>query len=167
MPALLVSFDNVNWLSRTQRQALNSQAEMKNCTAGYTAANEHSRSTQIFDRSAVDPSQVENITVFNFLPTPKNRMQQQSAFRAGISDVLSKYYPDSLSQFRKDRRQLEGYSSATIYQIPVGKARIFTFPLQHLNEAKIDDISEVLRVFTEYLGYSRDDVRGKKNHVQG
>jgi hypothetical protein len=121
----------------------------------------------MFDRSAVDPHQVENITVFDFLPTPKNQMQQQSALRAGISDVLSKYYPDSLSQLRKDGRRLEGYSSNTIYQIPVGKTRIFTFPLQHLNEAKIDDISEVLHVFTEYLGYSRDDVRGKKIMFKG
>jgi hypothetical protein len=53
MPALLVSFDNVNWKSRTQRQTLNCQAEMQNCTTGYTAANEHSRSTQMFDHSAV------------------------------------------------------------------------------------------------------------------
>jgi hypothetical protein len=97
----------------------------------------------------------------------KNWRHQQSEFRAGISDVLLKYYPDSLSRFRKDGHRLEGYSSKTIYQIPVGKTRIFTFPLQPLNEAKIDDISGVMRVFTECLRYSRDDIRGKKIMFKG
>ena len=169
MPAALVSFDNVNWLSRTRRQTLNSHAEMKNCTAGYTAANEHTRRTQMFDSSAVDRSQVDEITVYDFLPTAKNRTHQQSAFRAGISDVLFKYYgrDDTLARFRKDGRRLERYTVETIYQIPVGKTRIFTFPLLALNEAKIDDITEVLRVFTGLLGYVRDDTRGKKILFKG
>ena len=169
MPAAMVSFDNVNWLSRTQRQTLNSHAEMKNCTAGYTAANQHTRRTQMFDSLAVDRSQVDNITVYDFLPSAKNRTHQQSAFRAGISDVLFKYYGrnDTLARFRKDGRRLEGHTVEPIYQIPVGRTRIFTFPLQALNEAKIDDITEVLRVFTGLLGYVRDDIRGKKILFKG
>jgi hypothetical protein len=160
-PALFVSFDNANFYARVRDETLHNLAEMLNYTVGYVAFNPLSRVRGLFTRADIDRTQLSKVTPIDILPAPEGLRQQRRAFEVGIYDTLVKYCGIHLSEAKKKYPEMEPFQIPDIYRIPLQKLKVFNLPTYDKNEAKIDDVTDILRRIIQDLGYTSEMLRDK------
>lgn len=170
LPACLPVFDNADYYSRVRDQRLDNQTALLHRTVGFVAVNPVSASQSMFSRHDINEMAISEIDVGTFYPKPENLKQQRLAFEAGLYDGLNKYFKKELAApngagHRKLR--LSPFKFPTVYQIPVQKSKVFSLPAWDFNEAKISEMTQLLRKIMEELGYGEELLREKLVMIGG
>ena len=160
-PSFFVSFDNANFYARVRDETLHNIAEMLNYTVGYVAFNPLSRVPRLFTRLDIDRTELMKITPIDIMPTLEDLRQQRRAFEVGIYDTLVKYCAVHLSKAKETRPEMKPFKIPEIYRIPLQKLKVFNLPTYDKNEAKIDEITEILRRIIKDLGYGWENLQDK------
>lgn len=150
LPPMFAFVDNMNFHARVRDQRLDNQAEQQNYTVGYCGLNPYPVEQQMLQRE--DPtSKLETLHARNLLPTNANLALYADHVLAGISVVLETYCQPSLQKLG-----VEPYPYTEMYQLPATPTKVFTLPAFDKNEAIIDEMTEVLRLVMQALGYTRE-----------
>jgi hypothetical protein len=157
-PSFFVSFDNANFYARVRDETLHNIAEMLNYTVGYVAFNPLSRVRCLFTRADIDRTELMKITPIDIMPTPEDLRQQRRAFEVGIYDTLVKYCAIHLSKAKETRPEMKPFKIPEIYRIPLQKPKVFNLPTYDKNEAKVDEITTILRQIIKDLGYAWENL---------
>jgi hypothetical protein len=148
--------DNMNFHARVRDQRLQNQAEQQNYTVGYVGLNPHPVGKQMLRRE--DPTnKLESLNAHHFLPTVNgNLIIYRNHVWPGISKVLETYCRSSLQELG-----VEPCGYTAIFPLPAEPTKIFTLPAFDKNEAIIDEMTEVLRLVMEALGYTREQLKDR------
>jgi hypothetical protein len=160
-PSFFVSFDNANFYARVRDETLHNIAEMLNYTVGCIAFNPLSQVRCLFTRADIDWTELMKITPIDIIPTTEDLRYQRRAFEVGIYDTLVKYCVIHLSKAKETRPEMKPFKIPEIYRIPLQKLKVFNLPTYHKNEAKIDEITAILRQTIKDLGYAWENLRDK------
>src|SRR5271169_4688589 len=157
-PRFFISFDNMNIFARVRDQRLHNQSELLNYTAGYVAANRKSIEEQMFTSSAIDRSKFATLKSSDFLPDKDEENYQKYAFRAGIYEGLSKYFREALSKYLHKNKPLKPWHYPILHQLLDIATIVFTLPAYDKNEAKIEEITQILYKIATELGYTNEQL---------
>jgi len=154
-PPLFAYLDNMNYYARVRDQRLDNRAEMQNDTIGYIGLNPHPAGQHMLLRESTE-GPLETLCADHLLPTERNLTIYRQHVWAGISAVLHMYCDPHLRQL--------GVPPCTymeIYKLSAEPTKIFTLPAYDKNEAVIDEMTEVLRLVMQALGYTREKLVGR------
>lgn len=154
-PPHFVSFDNMNFYGRVRDQRLDNSSELLNYTAGFVGMNPETHRTAMFTRDHVNRFEIKNLDYSNFLLDDSELKHLKHVFRAGPNRTLSEYFRKHLERYRDPRNDspLEFFKVPAIHPLPPQKSRIATLPAFDKDEAKISEITEIIREIQAELGY--------------
>ena len=155
MPAFFSSFDNMNYYAKVRDERQHNLSQQVNEMVAYIAYNPRSRTQNMFTSDHVKKAEINNIIFEDFIPTSDNMRTQRSDFMTGMYETLNTYCGIHLVRVH-DGQPLNPFTRATLYQIPVQETKVMTLPAMDLDEAKIDEITQVMREITSELGYTRE-----------
>jgi hypothetical protein len=151
-PPLFAYVDNMNFYARVRDQRLDNQAEMQNYTVGYIGLNPHPPGLQMVRRE--NPlDRLRTLGAEQLLPSDENLAIYSQNCWAGISGVLHTYCGPNL-----ELRGARPRSYTAMFKLPKEPTKIFTLPAYDKNEAIIDEMTEVLRLVMQALGYTREQL---------
>jgi hypothetical protein len=151
-PPLFAYVDNMNFYARVRDQRLDNRAEQQNYTVGYVGLNPHRPDQQMLFRE--DPTKnLRTLGAENLLPTENNLVIHDRNCWATVSGVLHSYYGGQL------KVQPQPYMA--VFTLSKEPTTVFTLPAYDLNEAIIDEMTEILQLVMRALGYKRDDVANR------
>ena len=161
LPPLFSYIDNMNSYAPVRDQRLDNRAEMLNYSVGYIGVNPYPLGQQLLLRD--NPSaKLDTLCADHLLPTEGNMFIYSKLVWAGISGVLRTYCNSHLR-----RSDLTSYAYRDVFRLPAEATKIFTLPAYDKNEAVIDEITEVLQLVMQALGYTREQLADRTIFFHG
>jgi hypothetical protein len=154
-PPLFAYVDNMNFYSRVRDQRLDNRAEQQNYTVGYVGLNPCQPEQRMLFRE-VPTKNLRTLGAEDLLPTEDNIVIYGTNCWATVSAVLHSYYGGQL-----DRHSVQPRPYMAVFRLSREPMKIFTLPAYDLNEANIDEMTEVLQRVMQALGYKREDVANR------
>lgn len=162
VPAPFGVFDNLNYYSRVRDQALHNQPKMLNYTVCYVARNPQTRLKRLLLNTDVLWQKVDGLTNFDIMPTSDMKTRWAKAARASINTTLFRYLRSAMIKYRKHGQPLSPWEVDPVYQLPIQKTDVITLPVFRNNEAKVSEITKVVRGITEQMGYTSEELKDYK-----
>src|SRR5579859_4918924 len=162
VPAPFSVFDNLNYYARVRDQGLHNQPKLLNYTCSYVAYNPQTRLKRQLLNSDVLLQKVDDLTNFDIMPTIDMKTRWAKAARASINTTLFRYLKTAMLKYRKNDQPLSPWEVDPIYQLPIQKTAVITLPVFRNNEAKVSEITTVVRGITEQMGYTSEELQGYK-----
>jgi len=164
VPAPFAVFDNLNYYSRVRDQALHNQPKMLNYTVCYVARNPQTRLDRLLLNVDVHWQKVDGLTNFDVMPTSDMTTRWAKAARASINTTLFRYLRGPMIKYRrrKDGQPLSPWEVDPVYQLPIQKTDVITLPVFRDNEAKVSEITRVLKGITKQMGYTSEELKDYK-----
>ena len=85
-----------------------------------------------------------------------------TAARASINATLFHYLRPAMIKYRKNGQALSPWTIDPVYQLPIQQTAIITLPIFPNNEAKVSEITNIVRGITERMAYTPEDVQASK-----
>ena len=162
VPAPFAVFDNLNYYFRVRDQGLHNQSEMLNYTVCYVARNPETRLTRQLLNTDVLWQLVDGLTNFDIMPTEGMKARWTDAARASINTTLFHYLRPAMIKYLKNGQPLSPWEVNPVYQLPIQKTAVITLPVFPNNEAKVSEITTVVRGITQQMGYTSEELEGYK-----
>jgi hypothetical protein len=154
-PPLFAYVDNMNFYSRVRDQRLDNRAEQQNYTVGYIGLNPCQPEQRMLFRE-VPTKNLRTLGAENLLPTEDNLVIYGTNCWATVSGVLHSYYGGQL-----DRQRVQPRRYMPVFALSREPTTVFTLPAYDLNEANINEMTEILQLVMQALGYKREDVANR------
>lgn len=161
LPPLFAYVDNMNFHARVRDQRLDNQAEMQNYTVGYIGLNPHPDGQEMLHREHPG-ARLDTLGAEHLLPNQANIHIYMKHCWAGISGVLHTYCGSHLA-----RQNVAQPMYINVFKLSKEPTKIFTLPAYDKNEAVIDEITEVLRLVMQELGYTREQLKNRTMPFSG
>jgi len=122
----------------------------------------------MFSRGELNETAISEIDVSVFFLTSENLKQQRLAFEAGLYTGLNTYFKKELAAPRGPRKKhLTPFLFPVIHQIGAKKTTVYSLPAWEYNEAKISEITQLLRKIMKELGYGEELLQEKLVMIGG
>src|SRR5277367_3499954 len=162
IPAPFSVYDNLNYYARVRDQSLHNQPKMHNYTACYVAYNPQTRLKRMLLNSDILWQKVDELTNFDIMPTIAMKTRWADAARASINATLFRYLRKDMLKYRKNNQPVSPWEVDPIYQLPIQKTAVITLPVFDSNEARVSEITKVVRGITEQMGYTSEELKDYK-----
>jgi hypothetical protein len=163
IPAPIVVYDNLNYYDRKRDQRLHNQAEMLNYTACYVAYNPATRLNHRLLRTDIQWHKLHELTTFDIIPKVEMNDRWENASRASLNKTLSRYLGAEMRQFKNENGEvLHPWEVDPVYQLPIQQTQVLTLPVFPNNEAKIGEITKIVRGITERMGFTAAELDDDK-----
>jgi hypothetical protein len=163
IPAPIVVYDNLNYYARKRDQRLHNQADMLNYTACYVAYNPATRLNRRLLRTDIQWHKFHDLTTFDIIPTVEMTKRWENASRASLNKPLSRYLGAEMRKFKnQDGEGLHPWEVDPVYQLPIQQTQVLTLPVFDNNEAKIGEITTIVRGITQRMGFTAAELEDDK-----
>src|SRR5271168_823581 len=93
------------------------------------------------------------------MPTIAMKTRWADAARASINATLFRYLRKDMLKYRKNNQPVSPWEIDPIYQLPIQKTAVITLPVFDSNEARVSEITKVVRGITEQMDILRKNLK--------